>query len=401
MLCPNYFPYSIAEWTSMNTDFQQDDNHSLAHYCDRMKDATPHTCEYGTVIEAFTFSIIKQVNIVIYQALIDQTTSFYQKRAENFVSDNASTICILNTGNHYQSLFPMYDTDAAVFDADEYLDKSKIKTVRFSLSEDNSCVDSNFVFGSKNSSFSNDQNYEQNDEYKTNIDNHVSFMNQEEMKRIFLHLSSMEEKDLIQLYDTVKNKLVKRNGYVVDYNPALTAILGCHTNSLLLGSSEQAKAAAHYLGPYVDKDKTPLGETLEIIYEAMQYVKTHPSKADDAGTISRFAQFLLTRILDKLGSLIEYSDTQAAAGLIGLRTSISSEIFVGCDTDACINLVKNELFFNKETSRSCDSDDEEDCCSRPDEISDEESCLSDSFIEDDSKTWSKRMCWSLCFNCNY
>ena len=210
------------------------------------------------------------------------------------------------------------------------------------------------------------------------------------MKRIFLDLSSMEEKDLIQLYDTVKNKLVQRNGYVVDYNPALTAILGCHTNSLLLGSSEQAKAAAHYLGPYVDKDKTPLGETLEIIYEAMQYVKTHPSKAGDAGTISRFAQFLLTRILDKLGSLIEYSDTQAAAELIGLRTSISSEIFAGCDTDACINLVKNELFFNKETSRSCDNDDEEDCCSRPDEISDEESCLSDSFIEDDSKTWSKK-----------
>jgi hypothetical protein len=192
------------------------------------------------------------------------------------------------------------------------------------LPEDDSCVDSKFVFGSKNSSFPNNENDQQNDIDKTNIDSHVSFMNQEEMKRIFLHLSGMGEKDLKQLYDTVKNKLVKRNGYVVDYNPALTAILGCHTNSLLLGSSEQAKAAAHYLGPYVDKDKTPLGETLEVIYEAMQYVKTHPSKADDAGTISRFAQFLLTRILDKLGSLIEYSDAQAAAGLIGLRTSISS-----------------------------------------------------------------------------
>jgi hypothetical protein len=137
---------------------------------------------------------------------------------------------------------------------------------------------------------------------------------------------------------------------------------------------------------------TPLGETLE-------NVKMHPSKADDAGTISRFAQFLLTRILKKLGSLIEYSDTQAAAGLIGLRTSISYEIFVGCDTDACINLVKNELFFNEETRRSHDNDDEEDYCSRSDKISDEESCLydnsydsDDSFIEDDSETWSKKQC---------
>jgi hypothetical protein len=85
MLCPNYFPYSIAEWTSMNTDLQHDDNHLLACYCDRMKDATPHLCEYGTVIEAFTFSIIEQVNIIIYQALIDQTALSYQKRAENIV----------------------------------------------------------------------------------------------------------------------------------------------------------------------------------------------------------------------------------------------------------------------------------------------------------------------------
>jgi hypothetical protein len=73
----------------------------------------------------------------------------------------------------------MYDTDAAVFDADDYPDESKIKKVRFSLSEDNSCDDSNFVFNSKNS------NYEQNDEDKTNIDSYVSLMNQEEMKRIF------------------------------------------------------------------------------------------------------------------------------------------------------------------------------------------------------------------------
>jgi hypothetical protein len=116
MLCPNYFPYSIAEWAIMNTDFQQDDNHSLARYCDRMKDATPDSCEYGTVIETFTFSIIEQVNIVIYQTLIDQTVLSYKKRAENIVSDkNGSTICILNTGNHYQSLFRMYDTDAVQF----------------------------------------------------------------------------------------------------------------------------------------------------------------------------------------------------------------------------------------------------------------------------------------------
>ena len=150
----------------------------------------------------------------------------------------------------------------------------------------------------------------------------------------------MKLNDLKALYDTVSLKLTKQNGYVVDYNPTLTAVLGCHSNALLLGSSEQSKVAAHYVGPYIDKNKTPLGESIDVIYEAMEHAKKYPSIAKDTGTNTRFVQYVLTWVLNKLGSLIEIFDTQAASALLGLEVSLSTESYVFCDIPSCINLIK-------------------------------------------------------------
>lgn len=150
----------------------------------------------------------------------------------------------------------------------------------------------------------------------------------------------MTEEDLKQLYDTVRTKLTEQNGYVVDYNPALTAILGCHSNSLLLGSSEQAKAASHYVGPYVDKNKTPLGESIEMVSQSMKEAKIRPSISEDTGTDVRLTQHVLTKILNKHGTLHEVFDTQAVASLLGLSVSVSTESFCVVDTQACINLIK-------------------------------------------------------------
>ena len=69
----------------------------------------------------------------------------------------------------------------------------------------------------------------------------------------------MKLNDLKALYNTVSLKLTKRNGYVVDYNPTLTAVLGCHSNALLLGSSEQSKVAAHYVGPIYRQKQNTIG----------------------------------------------------------------------------------------------------------------------------------------------
>ena len=134
----------------------------------------------------------------------------------------------------------------------------------------------------------------------------------------------MDVNNLRTLYDTIYLKLVRRNGYVVDYNPTLTALLGCHSNTLMLGSSEQSKVAAHYISPYIDKNKTPLAESLYIVYEANEHAIKYPSIAKDTGSNSRFLQYVMTNILNRLGSLMELSDTQAAGALFGLNVSLSS-----------------------------------------------------------------------------
>ena len=94
----------------------------------------------------------------------------------------------------------------------------------------------------------------------------------------------MELPDLKALYDSVSKKLVDRNGYVVDYNHLLTAVLGCTTNILLLGGTEQSKGASFYLGPYVQKNKTDLTESLDIVLEATEYARKYPSVAEDKDT---------------------------------------------------------------------------------------------------------------------
>ena len=129
---------------------------------------------------------------------------------------------------------------------------------------------------------------------------------------------------------------------MVDFSPILTGVLGCHTNLLILGLLEQAKVGAHYVGPYVDKNKTPLAESLDVVYEAIEQAKKYPSIAEDKSTNARFLQYVLTKILNKLGSLMEISDTQAAAVLLGLSVSICSESFLVCDIETCINMIKNE-----------------------------------------------------------
>ena len=72
----------------------------------------------------------------------------------------------------------------------------------------------------------------------------------------------------------------------------------------MLGSSEQNTVAAHYVGPFIDNNETPLGESIDVIYEAMEQAKKYPSIAKDIGTNTRFVQYVLIRILNKLGSLI-------------------------------------------------------------------------------------------------
>jgi hypothetical protein len=313
-------------------------------YCFIILSATPGHCEYGTVIEALVHSELRKINLVIYDSLnrADGPYKMIVKKISNEIDNHA--ICILHIGNHYQSLFPKRRSKTSV-----YVSMNDKEAFHCDFSGDKNKTNEEIV--SANQSIASDvdvpspsilHNTHSSIDVDSTDNDFMSFMNEEEIKLIFQHLNGMSEQDVMSLYNTVCQKLVKRNGYVVDYNPILTATLGCHTNSLLLGSSEQAKVAAHYLGPYIDKNKTKLGDCLDVVFEAMEHAKVQESLADDRGTPERFAQHVLTRILNRLGSLMEISDTQAAAALLGLCVLLSSEIFIACDTESYINLIKNE-----------------------------------------------------------
>jgi len=133
-----------------------------------------------------------------------------------------------------------------------------------------------------------------------NTDDLFSFISNTEMKILLVSLMGMNLLDLNNLYNTVFVKLDKRNGYIADYSPILTTVLGCHTNALLLGSSGKSKGASHYIGPYVSKNKTSLGESLDLIWDAMQHAKLFPSVAEDKNTNERFTQYILTQVMNKL-----------------------------------------------------------------------------------------------------
>ena len=83
---------------------------------------------------------------------------------------------------------------------------------------------------------------------------HRSDENDRTIEDILEDLKKLSKDDLVALYQSVLEKLSSRNGMVTDYNPVLTSVMGCNTNSLFLGSREQSKGALFYIGPYICKN---------------------------------------------------------------------------------------------------------------------------------------------------
>ena len=101
---------------------------------------------------------------------------------------------------------------------------------------------------------------------------------------IMRELQSLSLKQLLGLYDRVANNLEDRNGWVVEYNPLLTSLLGCNTNLAFLGSKEQSKQALFYIGPYINKNGVKIVDALPLLAHAQNHALQYPSSADDAGT---------------------------------------------------------------------------------------------------------------------
>ena len=149
--------------------------------------------------------------------------------------------------------------------------------------------------------------------------------------------------DLKVLYGLVSKHLPERNGKVVEFNPYLTSVLGCNSNLIYLGSSEQSKSALFYIGPYINKDGVKIIDALPILLKAREDALKYPSIAEDSNTTKRHAQHVLTRAINKMNGLIEVSDTQIAASLLKMDASLCSESFVTCNTTAYENFVDTDV----------------------------------------------------------
>ena len=97
------------------------------------------------------------------------------------------------------------------------------------------------------------------------------------------NLKKLSKDDLVALYQSVSEKLSSRNGMVADYNPVLTLLMGCNTNSLFSGSREQGKGALFYIGPYICKNLVYIIDSFDLIIEAQEHASKYPSIADDSG----------------------------------------------------------------------------------------------------------------------
>ena len=203
---------------------------------------------------------------------------------------------------------------------------------------------------------------------KSNQEEYTYTLFTPKMKHIMDKLRMFDINDLRRLYTMVSDSLVERNGWVVDFNPLLTSLLGCNSNHLHLGSTEQSKAALFYIGPYINKDGVKITDALPILLKAQEHVINNPSVAEDSGTNKRHVQHTLTRALNRMNNMIEVTDTQVAATLLGMGASLCSETFVTCDTGAYDKFVTIELNRTQEISSYCDfenhiDDDESDSAS--------------------------------------
>ena len=121
-----------------------------------------------------------------------------------------------------------------------------------------------------------------------------------------------------EMHQRINRHLCHRNGLVVEFNPGMSAILGCNTNFSFLGSESAARCAACYVLKYITKNPAELASTIALVYKARVAVKKFPSKAEDSGTHVRTVIHFLNAILNRINGLEEVSSQMASAAVIGM-----------------------------------------------------------------------------------
>jgi hypothetical protein len=137
--------------------------------------------------------------------------------------------------------------------------------------------------------------------------------------------------ELLAIFFAVNEEILDMNGKLVEHSSLISDVTGSHNNVAILGSSEQGKAAAFYLGPYFSKEKCGFEESLVIMALANKHIHTFESKAEDKGTDGRNTKYFIQRCLNQHCLKMEVSDYQMAAALLSLPVIIRSNKFAFID----------------------------------------------------------------------
>ena len=173
----------------------------LEEYAAKMRDHTPYRCMRGGELELMLCNKKFGINVAVYHHVsdVDEETNGPKLTLDNTVGNGSSeegscsgkTVCLVfSDGPHYKLVCP-----------------SQFHPDRFLIT-----------------------------------------MDQEEVNATMADLRNLRTNELKELYEKVSKNLPGRNGWVAEFNPFLMAVMGCNTNSILLGCEEQSKSAAFYIG---------------------------------------------------------------------------------------------------------------------------------------------------------
>lgn len=161
-------------------------------------------------------------------------------------------------------------------------------------------------------------------------------LTEEQAHTEWLRLKSELEKLTHDEWKRLSSAFPTRNGLIVEYSPAVTALLGCNTNLSFLGSDAQAKATICYILKYITKPPAELSHTLALLYKARQTIQTFPSVAPDSGAPMRTTQHYLNRIVNQTTSAQEVSAEMAASKLLQMTSEVCTHGFITVQVSSAI-----------------------------------------------------------------
>ena len=148
--------------------------------------------------------------------------------------------------------------------------------------------------------------------------------------------------DLRNICNNIRERLPRRNAYVVCHNRMLSSLMRCNTAVYSMSSLEASISITMYLTTYFTKKKAPIQQMLSTLCHARKHIEQYKSTADDSGTTRRTLLHFFQRVLNSMDVTQELSDTQVAFSLCRGKAYFSSDIFSYLDVWTSIRWVLHE-----------------------------------------------------------